>query len=186
MGTGKLLLQAFLQYPNLLKAVGVELAQTRFAIAELALNRLIDVGDFELDEHKEGRLMRVRTRDRRRRVLEIRCENMWNAVDVGLADVLIMHTELPAASLTHLRKTIGRLKVGCRFVTYQDLNPYWRSTKTAAPFDQLDVNIDDADTFLTSWSSLRGYHLFCWEKTAATPAGFRLADEELAESKDAV
>jgi hypothetical protein len=25
------------------------------------------------------------------------------------------------------------------------------------------------DTFLTSWSSERGYHLYCWEKTVYTP-----------------
>jgi hypothetical protein len=40
MGVGKLVMQAFLQYPNLKYVCGVELAASRFNIAEDALLRL--------------------------------------------------------------------------------------------------------------------------------------------------
>lgn len=36
MGLGKLLLQAFLQFPNLRHCVGVEVSPSRFAVAETA------------------------------------------------------------------------------------------------------------------------------------------------------
>ena len=42
MGTGKLVMQAFLEYPNLEALLGVELASSRYAIAEVALSRFAE------------------------------------------------------------------------------------------------------------------------------------------------
>ncbi|MDR3741757.1 MAG: hypothetical protein P4L40_22285, partial [Terracidiphilus sp.] len=41
MGVGKFVLQAFVQYPNLKYIVGIELAESRFNVAEQALLRLV-------------------------------------------------------------------------------------------------------------------------------------------------
>jgi hypothetical protein len=43
MGLGKLLLQSFFQYPNLRYVCGVELALSRYRIAEGALMRLVEL-----------------------------------------------------------------------------------------------------------------------------------------------
>jgi hypothetical protein len=101
---------------------------------------------------------------------------------VALADILIMHTDLTETSITHLRRLIAKLKLGCRFVTYQDLVPYWRRGKP--PFEQLGVNLEETDTFLTSWSSAKGYHLYCWEMYSTVEGGFRI--DEHSETKEAV
>jgi len=182
MGTGKLVIQAFLQYPNLTRVSGIELSESRYGIAEKAVLELARCMGWEVETNEPGRVVRVSTPPgcggALPRCLEVRHGNMWTAQKVGLADVLVMHTDLTETSVTHLRQLIDKLKVGCRFVTYQDLTPYWRRSK-APPFEQVSENLDDSDTFLTSWSSSKGYHLFCWEKIEPPTGGFRVDDDDV-------
>ncbi|KAA0175794.1 hypothetical protein FNF27_02880 [Cafeteria roenbergensis] len=176
MGTGKLVMQVFLLYPNLTRVVGVELSRSRYAIAEAAVLELARIQGWEVEARDPGRFVRIRTLagcgESSPRTLEVRHGNMWKASGVALADIIVMHTDLTETCVTELRRLISKAKVGVRFVTYQDLTPYWR--KSVPPFEQIAENIDESDTFLTSWSSTKGYHLFCWEKIASTPAGFRV------------
>jgi hypothetical protein len=187
MGTGKLLFQTFLCYPNLTRVSGIELARSRYDIAEAALMELSRLLGGEIEAHEPGTMIRMRTHPTccggLARTLELHCGSMWGMTGVPLADIIVMHTDLTETSVSQLRKMIQKVKVGCRFVTYQDLTPYWRRTRP--PFEQVDVNIDDRDTFLTSWSSAKGFHLYCWEKVRATPGGFR-AEEEDYDGKEAV
>lgn len=187
MGTGKLLLQTFLCYPNLSRVSGVELARSRFEIAEAAILELSRIIGGEIEVHEPGVMVRMKASagccGGQARSLEIHRGSMWAMAGVPLADIIVMHTDLTETSILHLKKMIQKVKVGCRFVTYQDLTPYWRRTRP--PFEQVDVNIDDRDTFLTSWSSAKGFHLYCWEKIAHTPTGFR-AEEEDFDAKEAV
>lgn len=184
MGTGKLVMQSFIQFTNLTRVVGVELSHSRFAIAEAAVLELARVMGWEVENHEPGSAVQVRTPPgcggAPSRVLEVRQGNMWSTPSVGLADTLVLHTDLTEASLTHLRRLISKLKAGAHFVTYQDLSPYWPATSRPV-FEQVAVNIEEADTFLTSWSSAKGYHLFCWEKIAHTPTSFTVDETDTKE-----
>mmetsp|Transcript_27084 Transcript_27084/g.63602 ORF Transcript_27084/g.63602 Transcript_27084/m.63602 type:complete len:280 (-) Transcript_27084:42-881(-) len=166
MGVGKLVMQAFLQYPNLKLIRGIELAYSRFKLAEEALARLVALQSdlFELEERIPGEYIRVHTVGRRkRRALELRRGDMWQVHDISSCDIVVMHTELTAPSFPKVRRAVRQMKRGARFVTYQDLSKHWGDSPP--PFRQLEANIDESDQFATSWSALKGHHLFCWEKT---------------------
>jgi len=63
MGTGKLLIQAFLSFPNLDTCVGVELSKGRYLLAEHNLTQLLNGGwrgrKFEIIEFLEGVFMKI-------------------------------------------------------------------------------------------------------------------------------
>lgn len=166
MGVGKLVMQAFLAYPNLKLIRGIELARSRFRIAEDALLRLVALqpDKFEVEERVPGDLLRVRaTGKRRRRALELLRGDMWHVRDTSTIDIVVMHTELTESAYANFRKLVTQMRRGSRFVTYQDLSKHWPGGNP--PFRQLEANVDEADQFATSWSAVKGHHLYCWEKT---------------------
>jgi len=63
MGTGKMLVQTFLSFPNLDTCVGVELSKGRYLLAEQNLTQLIDHGwrgrKFEMVEFQKGVFMKI-------------------------------------------------------------------------------------------------------------------------------
>ncbi|MDR3741755.1 MAG: hypothetical protein P4L40_22275 [Terracidiphilus sp.] len=59
--------------------------------------------------------------------------------DITIADVVVMHTDVPVSSAQHLLRAVCRIKVGARFVTYHDLDKMW-PCDAAPPFDQLAIN----------------------------------------------
>jgi len=63
MGTGKMLLQTYLSFPNLQSCVGVELSKGRYMLAEQNLTRLLRRGwrgrKFRLVEFREGVFMKI-------------------------------------------------------------------------------------------------------------------------------
>jgi len=63
MGTGKMLVQTFLAFPNLDKCVGVELSKGRYLLAEENLTRLLQSGwrgrKFLLVEFQQGSFMKI-------------------------------------------------------------------------------------------------------------------------------
>lgn len=187
MGVGKLVMQAFLAYSNLKLIRGVELAFSRFQIAEDAVLRLVSLQPdrFEVDERVPGEFIRAHTiGKRKRRVLELRRGNMWEMRDISSVDVVVMHTELTATGFPRFRKMVCDLKRGARFVTYQDLSKHW--PHTPMPFVQMEANVDDGDQFATSWSALKGHHLFCWEKTVDKERAALMCGEEIEETKEAL
>jgi len=195
MGLGKLLLQSFFQYPNIRYVCGVELALSRYRLAEKALLKLVELesSTFEITQRVTGSMIRVQVIGslgdagggvewRGRRIIEMRRCSMWNVRDIHTADVVFMHTDFTATCVPHLRRLVLEMKKGVRFVTYQDLGRFWPAE--AYPFAQLRVNMDEQDVFATSWSPDRGYHLFCWEKIYTTSLGSVSLDAE--ESKEAM
>lgn len=86
-------------------------------------------------------------------------------------------------SVVQFVRTVCEMKREARFVSYQDLHSFWRHGMP--PFEQLPVNVDESDTFPTSWSADRGHHLFCWEKVIATPITMPRASL-MEESKEAM
>ena len=93
----------------------------------------------------EGRICRVHTISRKnRRTIELRRGDMWKqARDLNNADIVVLHTDVPANCISQLKRTICTLKHGCRFVTYQDLYKIWR-IDAEPPFEQLAVNGPDS------------------------------------------
>jgi hypothetical protein len=177
---------AFLQYPNLLSVIGVELAPSRFAVAERAAQKLVESPEEKMivTRRVPGQLLRVESRhgSGRRRKLEFRCGDMWKIVrsDVESAQIIVLVVELTRASLTPLRNIIAWMARGTKFATYVDLMPYF--SHTDPPFQQVSANLDEHDQFLTSWSPSTGAHLFVWEKHRDAPKEFALfagdADED--------
>ena len=129
MGVGKLCLQAFLQFPSLRLVFGIELAYSRYKLAEEALVRLVSIQPdaFEVEERVPGEFIRVHTlgpRRSRRRVIELRRGNMWTVRGINAVDIVVLHTELTLASLGKVRRLVGEMRRGARFVTYQDLSKH--------------------------------------------------------------
>lgn len=169
-GLGKLLLQTFLQFPNLKKCVGIELAHSRAVIACEATRNLARhmPKHFRVEQYLPGVMVRIRSvssRFGKNRILELRKGNMWVCDSVKEADSIILHTELTKESIGNFKELLSNMKIGCRFVTYQNINLCFEQ-EADIPFNQLPANCDAGDTFVTSWSPTRGHHLFCWEKSS--------------------
>lgn len=189
MGVGKLCLQAFLQFPSLRLVLGVELAYSRFKLGEEALARLVAIQPdlYEIEELVPGEFIRVHTignRRSRRRVIELRRGNMWTVRGINAVDIVVLHTELTMSSFGKFRRLVGEMRQGARFVTYQDLSKHW--TGSPPPFRQLAANEAEEDQFATSWSAVKGHHLFCWEKTGPPVSPHVVHEEILEESKEGI
>ena len=170
MGTGKFALQAFVQFPNLDKVVGVELAQSRFVLGEKAALTL--VAETRENGNSEYRLVsRVPSKriviaqtmeDGRDRILEFRKGNLFAATDCHDADIVIAQTNFPAETQVKLCRFLGCLKPGCRILTYLNLWQLWK--RSPMMFRQMDINRSHDDRFATSWSMHRGCHFYLWER----------------------
>ena len=81
-GTGKVALQAFLQFPNLKRVYGVELSLARFHVAERALLALAarDDCDAHVTRREPGSSIEVTTADR---TLIVEHGNLMRTRDVG-------------------------------------------------------------------------------------------------------
>ncbi len=122
MGTGKVALQAFLQFGNLNRVVGVELSASRYAVGERALFRLVellpqrfrticcvpghfiavcDIGDAALDDLKHIEL----TLCQKPRILEFVLGNLMDLEDSVIisADVVMLETDIPNNKLHEVR-----------------------------------------------------------------------------------
>eukprot|EP01138_Halocafeteria_seosinensis_P014516 gb/GECG01014819.1/.p1 GENE.gb/GECG01014819.1/~~gb/GECG01014819.1/.p1 ORF type:complete len:292 (+),score=20.05 gb/GECG01014819.1/:1-876(+) len=121
-GLGKLLLQSFLQFPNLKKCVGVELAYSRAIIAcEAGRNLARNMPKhFRIEQYLPGVMVRVRSissKFGKNRILEFRRGNMWSCNCVKEADSIVLHTELTKESIRNFKELLSNMKIGCRFVT---------------------------------------------------------------------
>ena len=189
MGVGKLCLQSFLQFPSLKLVFGIELAYSRYKLAEEALVRLVSMQPdaFEIEERVPGEFIRVHTvgpRKSRRRVIELRRGNMWTVRGINAVDIVVLHTELTQTSINKVKRLVSEMKRGARFVTYQDLSSKKWYGGCEPPFTQIPANVSELvspgycsgdglpshsvvvvqDQFATSWSAIKGHHLYCWTK----------------------
>merc|ERR1711934_931537 len=86
-------------------------------------------------------------RKSRRRVIELRRGNMWTV-----------------RSINKVKRLVSEMKRGARFVTYQDLSSKKWYGGCEPPFTQIPANVSELDQFATSWSAIKGHHLYCWTK----------------------
>ena len=170
MGTGKVAMQAFLQFPNLAHVYGVELSRGRYVVGESAVLALakIEAEDFEILEHTPGRRIVLSSRSGRpERRLEMECGNLLDIKRIEQADIVLLETDMPVKCFGRLDDLLHRMKTGAKALTYLDLKKTW--VAPPFPFSRMAVNISFCDRFATSWSVNRGHHFFLWSKGVRPP-----------------
>lgn len=175
MGTGKVALQAFLQFSNLKRVFGVELSAARFRIAEKALLNLLMMypNKYVLQRHVTGKFLSVRALETSQ-VLEVACGNLMHIDDIQEADIVMLETEVSPEVFGQFSGMLNRAKEGSRLLTYLDLRKVWQLSGSF-PFRQLEANRSFADRYPTSWSVQRGHHFFLWIKLLKPPLGSALS-----------
>jgi hypothetical protein len=182
MGTGKLALQAWLQFPNLEKVVGVELAISRFIIGERALLNLVGhrPDDYELVKHVRDQIIIICDKHTPSRTLEFYAHDLFSFDGIDEADIAILQTNFPPEAHTKLCGLLMQLKAGCALLTYLNLATLFKGANWI--FAQLQVNRSLEDRFPTSWSVHRGCHFFLWEKCSREAweglGGLEIYDED--------
>jgi len=166
MGTGKVAMQSFLQFPNVRRVFGVELSSARYRLAEEAMLNLARDASHEphvkLQHRGPNSMTLVKTTTKQ--TLEIARGNLFHTKDVELADVILLETEIPADAFAHFSALLDAARDGARILTYLDLRKVWQLPGRPFPFRQLESNRSFADRYATSWSVHRGHHLFLWVK----------------------
>jgi len=167
MGIGKFALQAFVQFPNLDKVVGIELAYSRFVLGERAALTLVKEwpSQYTLLSRVPNHHIIITSNHPTtgvQRTLEFRRGNLFAATDCQDADIVIAQTNFPSETQIKLCRFLGCMKPKCKILTYLNLIPLWK--KASLMFRQLAVNRSTNDRFATSWSMHRGCHFFLWER----------------------
>lgn len=168
MGTGKVAIQAFLQFRNLQYVYGIELSVGRYNVAEEAVLKMIsllgaDSYDVDISAGQYIRVTEMATEGSSRcRVLHLCCGNMLEVKNIREADIVMMETDVPSELHGEVCSLLNGMKEGSRALTYHDMRKLWESGPH--PFKQMDVNRLLTDRFPTSWSVQRGHHFFLWTR----------------------
>mmetsp|Transcript_27726 Transcript_27726/g.85707 ORF Transcript_27726/g.85707 Transcript_27726/m.85707 type:complete len:377 (+) Transcript_27726:232-1362(+) len=144
MGTGKVALQAFLQFPNLARVHGVELSLARYEVAERALLALAATGEVSLLSHAPGRELAVR-KAATNQTLHVQHGNLMRTRDIGQAAIVMLETEVPADAFSDFSRLLDGARDGARVLTYLDLRKVWQLPGQPFPFRQLEANRSFAD-----------------------------------------
>lgn len=148
MGGGRALVQALLQYPNLLQIVGVELAQQRFDVAVDAMDRLkLCTGFFEdstatnVDNNPSLSQVKRWIDPVAGRSLELWRQSMFDvegsnsyASLLNQADVILCDVELPGSQRLAFFDFLTRhTKVGARVATYRSFEALLENHDDSSP-----------------------------------------------------
>ena len=131
MGIGKLALQAYVQYTNLTKVVGIELAYSRYILGEKAALTLVSEwpNEYELISHTPNQsilISSIENKKSEKRTLEFRRGNLFAATDCHNADIVIAQTNFPSETQIKLCRFLGCMKPSCKILTYLNLIPLWK------------------------------------------------------------
>lgn len=174
-GLGKLAIQAFLEFPNLCRVIGVEFAEGRYRCAKEALNALSRAQPDRFRITAQGRLHGdsditsaglEEKADRPTRSIHFELDDFFlvDKKTVKAADIIIMETDISESKCRALFDLLSHMHVGAKLLTYVNLNDFWARIHEKVMFRQLTVNISLSDRFATTWSPERGHHFFLWEK----------------------
>lgn len=182
MGTGKIPIQTFLQFPNLQCVYGIELSPARYKAAETAaleLVQLLGPEHFNVDCAHGRSICITQTTPRKRsgstiksnysgsvgRQLHLECGNLFTTSrSIESADVIMLETEIPADLYGDLCLLLKKMKPCSRTLTYIDLRQMW--TGGQCPFRRHESNKFVSDRYSTSWSVQRGHHFFIWTRVS--------------------
>lgn len=171
MGTGKVVIQAFLQFRNLDFVYGIELSNGRYSVAESAAISMVEILGRELyrvnlnpGKFVEITELRENGRNRRERVLRMECNDMFSldASVMNRADIVMLETDIPNHLQDNLSTLLTKMRDGAHALTYLDLRKI--CVHGTFQFRQLESNKSLSDRFPTSWSVQRGHHFFLWTK----------------------
>ena len=163
MGTGKLAMQAFFEFPNLKHVVGVEIAFSRYNIAEQAAVNLVTKypNDFQVCKWVKGSVIAVSNTDPKtgkpppegqRRVIEFRREDLFKSFDAIVADIIVLQTDFPVQVHDSLCSMASRFRRGTRVLSYLNFHKIWDCEFFPFPFASFAPNA----RFPTSWSPTNG------------------------------
>eukprot|EP00941_MAST-03F_sp_MAST-3F-sp1_P003955 g3955.t1 len=167
MGTGKLALQAFLQYPTLRRVVGIELAFSRYRIGEKALLNIVTrySGQFVLLHWNKGQQICIASA-KDNRTLEFRRGDLLETQDMMSADIVIVQTDFPDHTYPQLLRFLhAGMKCGTNLLTYLNLEKLWNNAAMKFPF----VEFAEQSRFATSWSTKVGHLFHLWRKELPPP-----------------
>jgi len=146
------------------EVIGVELSQSRFLLAEMAMMELSKSQRkcYELRGSKSSVVLTERDKWVQSRSLEFRHGSLFDCQEAKQADIVICETKIPAYMTVQLCEYLATLKSGTKLLTYENLEMRWNLSQKF-PFERLKVNTPD-DRFLTSWSAELGHHFHLWKR----------------------
>lgn len=163
MGLGKLCIQAFLEFPNVTKVVGIEFSNSRFSKGCTALKSLEKIhselnlnpwNDYtwvleEETKNKKMKLMLTNENFQSQRILEFQNGNLFHCQDYSEIDIVICETSIKETKYADLCLLLNKMKTGCKILTYQSLPTIYEITKIENPWVSLEAACKDY--FQTTW-----------------------------------
>lgn len=177
MGTGKIVLQAFLQFPKLKYTFGVELSSGRYRLAEEAALKMVELlgperynvqlnsGRYIIITEQINPESQAGQNDGLSRVLHLQCGNMFDVDHIATADIVMMETDIPHESYIDLYHMICKMRPGSKMLSYIDMRRL--CDFGPVPLKQIDINRHLSDRYPTSWSVQRGHHFYLWTRVSA-------------------
>jgi hypothetical protein len=173
-GCGRLLLQTYLMFPNIQRAVGVEYSSRRAEVGFAALRTYQQhylEGESEIFEYFDAprsvtarqavaRPYTLRSRPRKRNI-ELRHGDLFNATDACEADIVVLEVQIPVARRPQLLRFLSTFKIGCRLLTYHNLQLVYHREQKFCPWREIAAHDSQYEC---SWND--SCRLWCWEKVA--------------------
>jgi len=113
MGLGRLIIQSFLQHPNLKKVIGVELCPSRAAVAFAALRELAKDPRYRFEQNSDGSRLRVIERSSLAENKEEKALSRSGSGGVSSSSKEEKKADTPAAWTAVLPKTTRYLELRC-------------------------------------------------------------------------
>jgi len=178
-GMSKLILQSFLEYPNLNKVVGIELCRSRFLLGVNSLKILAAANPsiFNISVKDDFLELIMQSKNNSLRILRIYFGTLFNCKEALDSDIVICQTNFPSKTQPELIKLLSSFKINTRILLYHTLRDLPGVIPSGADTVYLNFNderlaeykqIAPMDShFPTTWSPINGAHFDCWLKLSS-------------------
>ena len=134
-GTGKVPLQAFLEFTSLTKCVGIEITDQRFALAEQNMLKIIKSGYdgrcFELVKHEKGKIITIKEKFNTKtgEIIYRQC-TIWHGsmfdypYDIKDADICNIAVPFPLSVYGKVIELVQQTKTGCTISSYENMRAW--------------------------------------------------------------
>lgn len=157
MGLGKNIIRIFLKYKNVERALGIELSRARYEIAYEAVLKMVKLYPKRFKLLTKNKNC-IKICDKLNRILVIKNGDLFTENSILTSDIIICNTDFPKSMKTDLKRHLEKSKKNTKIMTYLDIG---ESDK----LEQMKINKDKDDVFLTSWNKeLPGHHFFIWNR----------------------
>ena len=170
MGTGKIVIQAFLQFSNLDYVYGIELSHGRFQVAAnaaMSMVHLLGPDNFDVSEIP-GRSITIAEKSHNSnsgdtiRVLHLEQGNLLDVDNIHIADIIMLETDVPKEYMDELCRLLKNMRDGARTLSYLELRKHW--TLHSFTLRHIELNKSIGDRYPTSWSVQRGHHFYLYQQ----------------------